>query len=107
MIIDETFMWLYAAYKFGLACVVPTFLSGIASLIGIAFFISSNDDQMRIAFRIWKICAVVFPISLFFAVITPSIYEVKTYAKYTIGEKVVNSDEAKRIIEATINKLEK
>lgn len=108
MIIDETFMWLYVAYKVGHAFVIPAAVSVLASLVMIPISIESDDNKKvyDIAFKVWKISAFVFPISLFVAVMTPSMSDVHNYAKYKIGENVVNSDDAKRLIEATINKLE-
>lgn len=106
MIIDETFMWLYATFKIGRAFIIPMVLSVIALLVMIPIFFEFGERGRDLAIKVWKICPFVFVISTFMVTLTPDSNEVYQYLKYTIGEKVANSDEAKRLIEATINKLE-
>lgn len=106
MIIDETFMWLYAAYKFGQMCFAPFFVACVALLIGIPLYLDPVNNSERIAVKIWKISAYVIPISLCFALITPSENELKAYAAYAIGKDVTTSDEAKRLFNAAINYIE-
>lgn len=97
MIIDETFMWLYAAYKFGMMCVASMVGAGFASLIAIAMYCEPLGDSERIARMTWKISAYVIPISLCLVAITPTENELKAYAAYTIGKEAVNSDEAREL----------
>ena len=102
MIIDETFIWLYAAFKVGRACV---FLApaGLLGAIGFFAIACEKDGSIKPAVT----CAVFCVLCLFIAVVTPNFEEVKGYAYYRIGSDVVNSDAAKQLFEATMNVLEK
>lgn len=102
MIIDETFIWLYAAFKVGRACIILA-IAGILGAIG--FFAIACEKQGSI--KPTMICAVFCVLCLFIAVVTPNFEEVKGYAYYRIGSDVVDSDAAKQLFEATMNLLEK
>ncbi len=106
MIIDETFMWLYTAYKFGQMCFAPFSVACFASIISIMLYVEPMEKSAPIAVKIWKISAYVIPISLCFGLITPSENELKAYAAYAIGKDVTTSDEAKRLFNAAINYIE-
>jgi hypothetical protein len=106
MIINDTFMWLYAAYKFGTFCIAPFILCVLLSIFAIAMFCEPIGDSRRYACIIWKISAFVVPISLFFIVITPSAFELKAYAAYAISKDIVNSDESKELLDAVTKFLE-
>lgn len=97
MIIDETFMWLYAAFKVGRACIILA-LAGFVGAIG--FFAIACDIKPSMT------CAVFCVLCLFIAVATPNFEEVKGYVYYRIGSDVVDSDAAKKLFEATMNVLE-
>lgn len=101
MIIDETFIWLYAAFKVGRAC----FILALGGLLGtLAFFIIACEKNGSIKPTVT--CAVFCVLCLFIAVVTPDFKEVKGYAYYRIGSEVVDSDAAKQLFEATMNVLE-
>ncbi len=101
MIIDETFMWLYAAFKVGRACLILA----LAGLFGaICFFIIACEKQGSI--KPTMTCAVFSVLCLFIAEVTPDFEEVKGYAYYRIGADMVDSDAAKQLFEATMNVLE-
>ncbi len=101
MIIDETFIWLYAAFKVGRACLILA----LAGLLGaICFFAIACEKHGSIKPTVT--CAVFCVLCLFIAVVTPNFEEVKGYAYYRIGSEVVDSDAAKKLFEATMNVLE-
>lgn len=101
MIIDETFMWLYVAFKVGRACLILAF----AGLLGaISFFAIACEKNGSIKPTV--ACAVFCVLCLFIAMMTPNFDEVKGYAYYRIGSEVVDSDAAKQLFEATMNVLE-
>lgn len=102
MIIDETFMWLYAAYKVGRACLILA-LTGL--LGAVCFFIIASETNGSIKPTVT--CAVFCVLCLFIAVVTPNFDEVKSYAYYRIGSDVADSDAAKQLFEDTMNLLEK
>lgn len=101
MIIDETFIWLYAAFKVGRACLILA----LAGLLGaICFFAIACETNGSI--KPTMTCAVFCVLCLFIAMVTPNFEEVKGYAYYRIGSDVVDSDAAKQLFEATMNVLE-
>lgn len=101
MIIDETFIWLYAAFKVGRACLILA----PASLLGsLGFFVIACEKHGSIKPTVT--CAVFCVLCLFIAVVTPNFEEVKGYAYYRIGSEVVDSDAAMQLFEATMNVLE-
>lgn len=106
MIIDETFMWLYLAYKFTAVAVAAFVGCGFASLIVIPMYFEPMGESDRIALKVWKISAFVIPVSLFIALITPSENELKAYAFYAISKDVTTCDETKRLFDAAINYIE-
>ena len=102
MIIDETFIWLYAAFKVGRAC----FILALVGLVGaIGFFAIACEKHGSI--KPMVTCAVFCVLCFFIAGVTPNFEEVKGYAYYRIGADVVDSDAAKQLFEATMNVLEK
>lgn len=101
MILDETFIWLYAAFKVGRACIVLVFAGFLGA---ISFFAIACEKQGSIKPTI--ICSVFGVLCLFIAVVTPSFEEVKGYAYYRIGADTVNSDVAKRLFDATMKLIE-
>lgn len=106
MIIDETFMWLYLAYKFSAVAVATLVGCLFASVIVIPMYVDPMGKSDRIALKIWKISAFAIPISVFFAVVTPSEDELKAYAFYAISKDVTTCDETKRLFDAAINYIE-
>lgn len=102
MIIDETFMWLYAAFKVGRACLIlaPASFGG-----AMLFFIIACEKNGSLMPAV--ACAVFCVLCLFVAGVTPNFEVVKGYAYYRIGADVVDSDAAKQLFEATMNVLEK
>ena len=117
MIIDETFMWLYWLHKAGYAChslsvffIMVTFVA--AGVGGVTFFVGRgghDEDAERIGrFLLHKLYFFI-PLEMFFLLATsfaPSNDELKAYAAYRIGEKVVTSNEAKRMMDAALLYLE-
>lgn len=101
MIIDETFIWLYAAFKVGRACLI---LAPAGLLGSICFFVIACEKNGSIKPTVT--CAVFCVLCLFIAAVTPNFEEVKGYAYYRIGSEVVDSDAAKQLFEATMNVLE-
>ena len=101
MIIDETFIWLYAAFKVGRACLILA-LAGLLGAIG--FFAIACEKHGSI--KPTMTCAVFCVLCLFIAVVTPNFEEVKGYAYYRIGADAANSDVAKRLFDATMKVLE-
>lgn len=101
MIIDETFIWLYAAFKVGRACLI---LAPACFLGAICFFVIACEKNGNIKPTVT--CAVFSVLCLFIAVVTPNFEEVKGYAYYRIGADMVDSDAAKQLFEATMNVLE-
>lgn len=101
MIIDETFIWLYAAFKVGRACLILA-LAGLLGAVG--FFAIACEKHGSI--KPTMTCAVFCVLCLFIAVVTPNFEEVKGYAYYRIGAEVADSDAAKQLFEATMNVLE-
>lgn len=82
MIINETFMWLYAAYKIGKACTALAIFSTILCVIAIPISIEGGERGKFIAKCIWIASLFVLPISLPIAALTPGNYELKMYADY-------------------------
>lgn len=101
MIIDETFMWLYAAYKVGLGCGVVTAACGFSTAI---CFLAAIEQKLSL--KPAAVLAVLAAVSGFVTVMTPSFEEVKAYAFYRIGSDVVDSDAAKQLLDATMKVLE-
>ena len=117
MIIDETFMWLYLMHKVGYTCIGFAVASGIASvallLFGCMFGFQADLDINKLEIKAGKkmlsclwfsVPALMF--SLLVAGIAPSKDELKAYAAYRIGEKVVTSDEAQRLMNTALLYLE-
>lgn len=102
MIINETFMWLYTAYKIGNMCTIFAIMALLVSL----FTIPVLAESVFTAKVIWGIAGLVLIITIPVSALSPSFEEVKAYAVYAISKDVADSDSAKRIIEATLNKLE-
>lgn len=88
MIINETYMWLYAAYKFGEACTVLAIFSAILCIIAIPIFGECGERGKSIARYIWISSLLVLPIVLPIAALAPGKYELKMYADYAIGKDV-------------------
>lgn len=106
MIINETFMWLYAAYKFGEACTALAIFSTILCVIAIPLSIEGGERGEAIARFIWIASLFVLPFALSIAALTPGKAELKMYATYAIGKDVANSNEAKRLFDAAHKYLE-
>ena len=112
MIIDETFMWLYLFYKVGGACGPVAGVLGLTSLIllvlGMGFCIEDLTDS-NLGKRLLRGLWVSIPLTLVFmciACVAPRMNELKAYAAYRIGEKVVTSEEAHRLMNAALLYLE-
>ena len=101
MIIDETFIWLYAAFKVGRACLILA-LAGILGTAGLFIAACEMDGSIKPAVAAAVFCM----LCLFIAVVTPNFEEVKSYAYYRIGSDAVDSDAAKRLFEANLKMLE-
>lgn len=106
MIINETFMWLYAAYKFGEVCSAFSFISFALCLTALPITDAGGERGKSIAKFIWIASLFVLPITISISVITPSEAELKAYAAYAISKDVVNSDEAKELLDAVTTFLE-
>ena len=117
MIIDETFMWLYWMHKAGNVCIGFAAASGIASvalgLFGCIFSFQAdldiNKHEIKAGKKMLSCLRFSVPALMFFilmAGIAPSRDELKAYAAYRIGEKVVTSDEAQRLMNAALLYLE-
>lgn len=117
MIIDETFMWLYWMHKAGNTCIGFAVASGIASvaltLFGCIFGFQANEsyysEEIKAGKKMLSCLRFSVPALMFFllvAGIAPSKDELKAYAAYRIGEKVVSSDEAQRLMNAALLYLE-
>lgn len=106
MIINETFMWLYAAYKIGEACTAFAVFIAILCLFSLPLADAGGERGESIAKIIWIASLFVLPITISIAVITPGEAELKAYAAYTIGKDVVNSDESKELFDAARKFLE-
>lgn len=117
MIIDETFMWLYWLHKAGECFTVLAVLSGMASaglaLAGVIFFCEGKsvceevpiELGRRLLLSLWVVIPF-FVVSLFVACLSPDRDELKAYAAYRIGERVVTSEEAKRMMDVALRYLE-
>ena len=117
MVIDETFMWLYWMNKAGNTCVFFALVSGIASvglaMLGCMFSVQCNLDinkqEIEAGKKMLSCLWFSVPALMFFilvAGIAPSKDDLKAYAAYRIGEKVVSSDEAQRLMNAALLYLE-
>ena len=117
MIIDETFMWLYLFYKVGGVCETLFSLFGVILLLatlvwGICFGIGhmeNDEDFLKIAeFMLPKILFLLPALVLMIIVngIAPRMDELKAYAAYRIGERVVTSEAADRMMNAALLYLE-
>lgn len=117
MVIDDTFMWLYWIHKAGNTCVFFALVSGIASaglgLFGCMFRFQAdldiNKQEIEAGKKMLSCLWFSVPALMFFilvAGIAPSKDELKAYAAYRIGEKVVSSDEAQRLMNAALLYLE-
>lgn len=117
MIIDDTFMWLYWFYKAGGACVsLCVFFTVLLILVTMAWGISfgighidNDEDSLKIAeFMLPKIYFLLPALVLTLLVkgIAPSMDELKGYAAYRIGERVVTSEAADRMMNAALLYLE-
>lgn len=109
MIIDETFMWMYAAYKIGKLCAVMTVVF-LLSLIPFIWMVEDNCEEKNLWYKIGIKGIVAGLISAMvcvpIATLTPDVEEVKAYAAYAIGKEVTTSAEAKRLFDAAINYIE-
>lgn len=117
MVIDDTFMWLYWMHKAGNTCFFLALVSGIASaglgLFGCTFSFQAdldiNKQEIEAGKKMLSCLWFSVPALMFFilvAGIAPSKDELKAYAAYRIGEKVVSSDEAQRLMNAALLYLE-
>lgn len=109
MIIDETFMWLYAAYKIGKMCAVLTVVS-LLSLIPFITMVGENCEEKNLWYKLGiKGIVAVFISAMVcvpIATITPDVEEVKAYAAYAIGKDVVTSDEAKALFNSALKYID-
>ncbi len=106
MIIDETFMWLYAAYKLGEACTAFAAISAILCLIAFPIAAEGGEHGESIAKFIWIASLFVLPINILIACITPGEAELKAYAAYAIGKEAVTSNEAKALFNTALKYIE-
>ena len=117
MVIDDTFMWLYWMHKAGNTCIGLAVISGIASaglaLCGCAFGFQADLDiykkEIEAGKKMLSCLWFSVPALMFFMLVSgiaPSQDELKAYAAYRIGEKVVTSDEAQRLMNAALLYLE-
>ena len=115
MIIDDTFMMLYWLYKVGQTCVHFAVTLASWSLLVLAFgcCLHSDEELYKKDIKVGKIMLNSLWVSvpalflcLLVAGMTPSKDELKAYAAYRIGEKVVSSDEAQRMLNAALLYLE-
>lgn len=111
MIIDQTFMWLYATYKVGLALTPLAILSTIALIATVGMFIASHtsDEDKQYIPTIRKVLYWLIPVCFFtstVAIMTPNVEDVKAYAIYAISKEVSNSPQAKELFDAGIQYLE-
>ena len=117
MIIDEVFMMLYWLYKVGQACVPLGVISGFASaslcIAGIAFSLSDDHPfgrkEHELGRKMLSFLWISVPALFVFILVgflSPSKDELKAYAAYRIGEKVVTSEEAHRLMNAALLYLE-
>lgn len=113
MIIDQTFMWLYAIHKLGLFLTPFAILSGFGFIVSLCSLIGCYDsDEERLKLLIpmfgklsfWS--ALVCFFSSLVAIVSPSKDEVKAYAIYAISKQVSNSPQAKELFDAGIKYLE-
>lgn len=88
MIVNETFMWLYAAYKFGQACTVLAALSALLCIVAIPISIEGGNRGKSIAKFIWLASLFVLPIVLPIATLMPGKYELNMYANYANSKDV-------------------
>lgn len=119
MVIDDTFMMLYWLHKVGEACIPLGVISGAASALlcaaGIGFYLSSelylddNKTEREIGRKmlgyLWFFVPALF-VFILVGSLSPSKDELKAYAAYRIGERVVSSDEAQRLMNAALLYLE-
>ena len=117
MVIDDTFMMLYWLYKVGKSCIPLAVISAVGSLFlafaGCTCYFQHDLDIYKKEIQAGKMMLNYLwfsvPASILFllvAGITPSKDELKAYAAYRIGEKVVTSDEASRLMNAALLYLE-
>lgn len=117
MIIDETFMWLYWFYKAGAACENLCALFAVTLTLamlgwGISFGIGhldNDENALKISeFIRPKIFSLLLALVLTLLVngIAPRKDELKAYAAYRIGERVVTSEAADRMMNAALLYLE-
>ena len=102
MVIDETFMWLYAAFKVGRACIVLGVLGVLSTML--TFMLACETKEGN--FKPTLICVAFSALCFFIAVLTPNFNEVKGYAVYRIGSDEENSDDAKRLFEESMKMIE-
>lgn len=116
MIIDETFMWLYLFYKVGGACGPVAGALGLMSFIllilGIGFSIedfsfpsTGSTLGKRLLRGLWGSIPLAL-VCMCIACVAPSMDELKAYAAYRIGERVVTSEAAERMMNAALLYLE-
>lgn len=117
MIIDETFMWLYWLYKVGQACghLAAIFAFGSLLIAGTGCFLYFQPDldiskkEIKAGKMMLKplwFSVPAFILCLLVARLSPDRDELKAYAAYRIGERVVTSEEAKRMMDVALRYLE-
>lgn len=117
MVIDDTFMMLYWLYKVGKTCtVLAVILAGFVLTMavgGCSCYLQPDLELYKKDIKVGKmmlnslwVSVPALMLCLLVAGITPSKDELKAYAAYRIGEKVVTSDEADRLMNAALLYLE-
>lgn len=106
MIINETFMWLYAAYKLGAACEAFSFFILILCFIALPIYGEGGERGISIARFIWIASLFVLPINMLIAFIMPNEDELKAYAAYAIGKEAVTSNEAKALFNSALKYID-
>lgn len=117
MVIDDTFMMLYWLHKVGETCFLLASVSVLVSaglaLFGCKLVLQTDLDiykqEIEVGKKMLNFLWFSIPALMLFllvAGISPSKDELKAYAAYRIGEKVVTSDEANRLMNAALLYLE-
>lgn len=111
MIINETFMWLYVAYKVGSGLLTIGVVSAICCLTTVIIKGANYEDRdwdkaQPVLSRLLYTTLIIAGVTLSCSSIAPSRDDVKAYAAYAIGKDVATSDEAKRLFNAALKYLE-
>lgn len=117
MVIDDTFMMLYWLYKVGQACGPLAAVFAIGSLFmtlaGCCYYFQVDRDILKKEIKAGKMMlnflwfsVPAFILCLLVARLSPDRDELKAYAAYRIGERVVTSEEAKRMMDVALRYLE-